>query len=284
MKLVRTCDVVPDGSGLVCRQTRFGGVLLAMVFTAFFAGPTGFAWWVGAPAIVWIVGAVLTTLLVLTLAGDVRARYRPSNWVLWVRPDGLWIHFRSYQDQSATDGLAVVELEYREIATAGRLVERYSTPDSDHGSVRYKLESLEFVLREADSGELAAALAENRRREQPWRSYLGFIRGRSKPTLYSVTQPTPAIVRVAWHGGQHHGVWPSLRRVLEALGTHVEIAEPIDEKRADWSKLTDDEIDNQILEFVRLGNRMEAVKLLVRRRGYSLTKAHQFVEELGNRA
>jgi hypothetical protein len=216
-------------------------------------------------------------------AGDVRARFRPTNWLVWVRADGLWINLRSYQDQSEQDALAVVELGYREIAEVGRRIERYTTPSSNGGSVQHKLVSLDVHLLEADSGELAAALAANRNRKQPEWGCLGFIRGSSKPAHFSVTLPTPKLMRVAWYGGAHHGVSPSLARVLARLAENVRVAEEVRDERADWRKLTDEEIDNQVLELVSRGNRMDAIHLLVRRRGYSHTDAHRFVEDLTRR-
>jgi hypothetical protein len=283
MKLQRSRDVVPDGTGLVCRQSRWGGVALALVWAAILIGSPALCWWVGGPR--WLVAALgmFAALMLPLFVGDVRARFRPTNWVGWIRADGLWIHLRSYQDQSEQDALAVVELGYREIAEVGRRVERYTTPNSSGRSVQHKLESLDVHLLEPDAGELAAALAANRNRKQPEWGCLGFIRGSSKPAHFSVTRPTPTLLRVAWYGGMSHGVSPSLKHVLARLAENVRVAEEVRDERADWRRLTDEEVDNRVLELVSRGNRMEAIHLLVRRRGYSQTDAHRFVEELAER-
>jgi hypothetical protein len=113
---------------------------------------------------------------------------------------------------------------------------------------------------------------------------LGFIKSRSNVTLYSVSLPSAKVIRIAWHGGQGHGVSPGLRHILDLLAGRVKIGEAADERRPDWSQLSDAELDDQILSLVCAGNRIAAIKLLVRRRGYSTTQAHQFVEELTARA
>jgi hypothetical protein len=283
MKLHRSCDVVPDGAGLVCRQTRWGGVALAVLWAAILIGSPTFGWWVGGPWFLVAPLGVLAALLLPLFVGDVRARFRPTNWVVWIRAGGLWIHLRSYQDQSEPDALAVVELGYREIAEVGRRIERYTTPNSSGRSVQHKLKSLDIHLLEPDRGELAAALAENRKRSQPEWGCLGFVRGSSKPAHFSVTLPTPKLLRVAWYGGTNHAVSPSLARVLARLGENVRVAEDVRDDRADWRELNDEELDNRVLELVGRGDRMEAIHLLVRRRGYSHTDAHRFVEELAGR-
>ncbi len=283
MKLLRSIDVLPDGSGLVCRQGRLPGTIMAAVFTVLFAGPAVAAWWLGIPKFFAIVLSIAALILVPMLVGDVRARYRATNWLLWIRRDGLSIHFRSYQDRSPQDALTVLDLGYSEIAEVREYVEHYTTPDSDGDSVHHKLRSLEIHLLAPDTGELETALAENRRREQPERTYFGFISSRARLTHFSVTLPAPDVIRIAWRGGQSHCVTPSLRRVLDALAEHVTVGEPLSDDRQSWKQLTDEELDTQILAFVEAGNRMEATNLLVRRRGYSLTKAHKFIEELSRR-
>jgi hypothetical protein len=282
MKLHRACDVSPDGSGRVCRQSRLGGILMLFVFGgACWAAPVfifikGGPTWIGVPL------ALFALLLTPFLVGDALARFRRSNWLLWVRPDGLWIHLRSYRDGSPGDTPSVVELSYGEILEVRKHTERYTVP---HGNktVTHTTHSLEISLREPDTGELAAAIAECRRLKQPERTYLGFIRSPTNLTHFPVSLPAADVIRVAW-SGQNHGVAPSLRRTLAALEGRVAIAEPQRLERKPWQELTDTEIDDLVLEFVRRGDRMNAMNLLVDRRDYSLTQAAQFVGELDGRA
>ncbi len=282
MKLHRGCDVVPNDSGTVCRQARLGGVITAAILGGAFVGGTIFAWYVDAPKFFLVIDAVVALVVLLALQGDVRARFRDTNWVMWICPDGLWINLRSFQDRSSLDTLSVVELEDADIEEVRRRTERYSIPKSD-GEVSYTLHSLEVKLRDGSTGELREAVNHCRRAPQPERVTLGFIRGSSRLTVHSVSMPADDVLRIAWQGGQGHGISPRLSRVLEILAFRLPLGEPVDNKRADWRKTSEAEVDDQILSLLCAGNRLDAIKLLKARRGMSTTQAHQFVEELAGR-
>lgn len=280
MKLQRGCDVAPDGSGLVCRQGRLAGVLVVVVFGAACFFPAAALWWGGGSPLVYVPLALVAAGITALFIGDARARFRDTNWVLWIRPQSLCINLRSYQDQSTLDTLSVVELSDDEIAEVQRRIERYTTPKSNGGTIDHKLESLDIHLCEAESGELATALAEIRRVQQPWSSFLG-MSSTSKVSLQSVSLPEPKRVRIAWHGGQGHSIAPRLKRVLASLAPRLNIAEPADDRRPDWREIPDAALEDEILKLVCAGNRLDAIKLLKVRRGLSTTEAHLYVEELG---
>ena len=284
MKLHRGCDVSLDGIGLVCRQTRLGGLAMALLISTVLLSFPVALWWFQIPWLFVVPAALFSLLVVGFFISDVRARFRPTNWVLWIRPDAIWVNLRSYQDHNPLDSPSVVELADRDIACLRRHVERYSVSDSEGRPVSHKLESLDFELRQPDTSELAAALAEIRHRRQPEVEYLAGIRGRSGVTLYSVSLPQPNLLRIAWHGGQGHAVTPRLRRVLAELANRVTIDEPTQHQTPDASQIDEGELDAQILSLVEAGNHIDAIKLLVQRHGYTLTEAKRFVDELANRA
>jgi hypothetical protein len=58
------------------------------------------------------------------------------------------------------------------------------------------------------------------------------------------------------------------------------VGEPARRDRGDWRKLTGVELDEQILSLVESGAKFDAMRLLVKRRGFSETEARQFVDEL----
>ncbi len=283
MKLHRGCDVLPDRTGLVCRQSRIGGAIQTLIFGAAFGGSPILQWWLGAPLVFPIIFALVAVIIVPLLLGDARARFRTTNWVLWIRPRGLWINLRSYQDRSSQETLSVVELTDSEIEHVQRRTERYTAPTMSGSTVSYKLESLDIKLHESDTGQLAAALAACRRAKQPWTKQLGFMTSKSGVTLYSVSLPAADRIRIAWWGGRGHGITPSLRRVLEKLEYRMSVAEPTDDKRPDWREIPDAQLDDEILSLVGAGNRIDAIKLLENRRDMSTTEAHQFIEELAGR-
>src|SRR6185295_17673734 len=203
MRIVRYCDATLDGSGLVCRQGRLHGAVGLVLFSLILVGAP-ILWWrigFGDPRIYCIVFALLAVLVIPILIGDFRARLRAGNWLVWIRHDGLWINFRSYQDQSSLDALAVVQLDYEEIVAVSQDVEIYSTPGSKGGSVRQKLQSLEIRLTHSITSELEAALSATRHHAQPERVYLGLIRVKSGVSHFPVSLPAADVIRVAWRGG-----------------------------------------------------------------------------------
>jgi hypothetical protein len=283
MQLEREYDATTSVCRLVCRQGRLASVISSSVMAALLIGSPVACWWFGAPAFFWIIFAITAVLIVPMFAGDVLAKFRRGNWLLAVRADGLCIHLRSYQDQAPSgDDPTVVRIDFTEIDEVGRHVEHHSRPNSDGGSVNSKMQSLDIRLTHQDTGAMAEALKLNRKREQPTRVILGFMSMRSGLTHFAVSLPAPGTIRVNWRG-DGHWVTPSLGRTLAVLEQRVRVTESSEGPRKDWKQMTPTELDEQVLELTRSGNRMAAIKLLVNGRGYSLTDAHRFVEELGGR-
>jgi hypothetical protein len=285
MKLHRLCDVVPDSTGMLCRQSRLGSVVLAVIFSLPLIGLPIYSWWADKNRGMGVVLAVAGVVIIPLLIANARLTFRPSNWLAWIRFDSLWINARPYQDQSPTDELCVVQLEYREIAEVSQHADSYTTPDSHsrNNSVKRKLTSLDIRLNPADAGPLEAMLAAVQHRPQPVRTYLGFIKSTAGAGRSPVSLPEPDLIRVAWLGGVGHGAVPSLRRVLAELAPWVKVGEPTRHDEKDWRELSDDEFRAQVLRLVKAGDRFGATDLLARRRGLTTTQAIQFIDELGRR-
>jgi hypothetical protein len=280
MRLLKLNEVVLEEDGKIYRQGRLQAACGTLVMTAVLLAFPVFLFSAGAPWPAWLVASLPAAFLVPLVLGNFLATLRKTNWLLWVRDDGLWINCRSYQDRSGTDHGCVVVLDYAEIARAARYAERYTTPRPRGGSTHYSLQALEIELAEAaDFTPLKAALEASRTREQPVRSLLG-MRMRSRPTHFPVCLPEPGRIRIYWRGGIGHWVAPSLARAIRDLGAHVAVGEPARRDRGDWRKLTGVELDEQILSLVESGAKFDAMRLLVKRRGYSETEARQFVDEL----
>ncbi len=282
MKVYRGCDVSPDGSAVVCRETRWGGLAFALIFIAAFIGPTIFFWIRG----IWFFFVVLglaSLVIVPLLIGDVRLRFRQTNWTLWAPPGKLLINLRSYQDRSTLERPSVVELADHEIAEIRRHEHRYSTSSGQGRTTFNKLVSLDIVLRTPDDGTLAKLIADRRATPQPWQKLAG-MRSRSNVTLHSVALPAPDVIRIAWTGGRNHAITPGVNRVLRNLEARIHVGEPVlkQDRTSDMTK--DAEIDERILTLVQAGNKIDAIKLLREQRGYSLVAAKQFVDELAEKA
>jgi len=274
-----------QAAGLCCRQSPLRGAIGGLILCAAFVGGVFLARRAGAPAPVWIVCAILAALIVPLVVVDMVAKLRSTNWLLWVRPDGLWVNLRWYQNRHLPDAATVLHLPYKEIACARRHLETWSTPNPRgavgievgtgaapgvrwHAGTQWKEESLELRLESDDTREITLALANERG-----------LRAGIKGTHQAVTVPSPGVVRIAWRG---HGndVAPGLDRVLARLRMHIELAEPTRTDRPNWLQLSDAELAELIAQLVRSGDPIAATQLLIHRRGCSATEAHKLVEEL----
>jgi hypothetical protein len=293
--------------GTCCRQSPVRGLVGSLVFCAILIGSAVLLWQQGFPWFAWGGGAVLAALLVPWLLYDALAKFRSTNWLLRLGPDGLWINLRSYKNRHLPEAATVLHLPYEEIASARRHIDTWTTPAHPSATTptHWKLESLELSLAgfatKKGTGPLGAA--ENRGESVVPKGPVPFVvakpsgatteiakallnerdrRGGVKGKHQAVTVPTVGVVRIAWRG---HGndVVPRLSRVLDELSRSVKVEEPTRTDRPHWLKLSDAELDELVAQLVRSGDDLEAGQLLIRRRGCSATEAHKLVEEQGRR-
>jgi hypothetical protein len=260
-------------AGLCCRQAPLRGLVGSLIFCGILIGIVLLLWQQEFPWFVWGGFAVLAALLAPWILADALAKFRSTNWLLRIGPDGLSINLRSYQNRHLPGNATVVHLSYEEITSAHRHLETWSTPShpSSDAGTHWKQESLELSLVSGDTREIATALANERGR-----------RAAIKGPHQAVTVPTAGVVRVAWRG---HGndVVPPLTRVLDALSRRVKVGETTRTDRAHWLKLSEAELDELVAQLVRSGDDLEAAQLLKRRRGLSATEAHKIVKEQASR-
>jgi hypothetical protein len=260
-------------AGMCCRQSRLRGLVGALIFCAILIGPVFLLRQREAPWFLWGCCEVLATILVPFVIVDALAKFRSANWLLWLGPDGLWVNLRSCQNHRLPEAATVLHLTYEEIARARRHTETWSTPGGRSGqsATPWKQESLELSLVSGDTWKIAEALADERGRHAT-----------IKWTHQAVTVPAAGVVRIAWRGNGDDVV-PPLTRVLEELSRRVKVDDPTRTDRADWRRLNEDELDELIAQLVRSGDNMSAADLLIRRRGWSLAEAHEFVKEQASR-
>lgn len=280
MKLCSPREMTPR-AGICCRQSPLRGTVGGLVLCAAVLGAALLWRHLGAPWLIWGGCALLAAVVVPAVLADMLAKWRASNWLLWVSPDGLWINLRSYQNPHLPEAATLLHLPYAEVACAQRHIETWTTPSTPSGttSTHWQRESLDLHLAPAATEQIASALAEERSRKAPARVVAGGVRIARKGLQQAVTVPRAGTVRLAWRGAGHD-VAPPLQRVLDELGIHVALAEPARTDRPDWQQLSDAELDDLVAQMVRSGDRLEATQLLVRRRGCSTTEAHRLVEEL----
>ncbi|HEY1376216.1 MAG TPA: hypothetical protein VGF55_05450 [Gemmataceae bacterium] len=260
-------------AGTCCRQSPLRGLAGSLIFCAILVGSVLLLWHQGFPRFVWGWCAVLAALLVPWLLADALKKFRPTNWLLRLGPDGLWVNLRSYQNGRLPEAATVLHLPYREIASARRHLETWSTPSepASLAGTHWRQESLELSLASGETREIARALADERGR-----------RAAVKGTHQAVTVPAAGVVRIAWRGAGDDVV-PPLARVLDELRRRIHVGEPTRTDRGDWCRLSESELGQLVAQLVRSGDDLEAARLLRRRRGYSSTEAHKFVKEQAGR-
>lgn len=264
MKLLSTMEFGAE-SGLCCRQSRLRGVVGGVVFCAVLIGGAVLCWYLGAPRIfpiVWgvMAGVVCPIILYITLA-----KFTDANWVMRIRPDGLYINLHSFQDRPTDEAAGVLHLPYREIAHAHRHIDKWTTPrDIGNSSTSWKQVSLDLHVK-SDTEDLSQALAR--------------IRVACKSGYRPVSTPAEGVIRIAWRGpGQD--VAPSLDKVLAEMSPYVQVTEKTRTDRPNWLQLSDGELDELVRLLVHSGDSMAASQLLTRRRGCSATEAHLAIESL----
>jgi hypothetical protein len=277
MKRIPHSAVLFDGHGRLYRQGRLMAVLSTLVFGVIFAGIPCSLRYAGAPSPLWMLLAAGAAFMLYLFVQNLVATFRRTNWLVWISRDGLYINCRSYQDRSLGDPSCVVHIPYAEVAQVREHICQYTTPSSEGGSTHHRLRSLDIQLREPDASELAQALTESRQQAQPERVFLG-VKVRSQPTHFPISQPQPGLIRIAWRGGVGNWIAPSLKNALRELANYVPVAAATHTKHPNWSSLTGDELDAQLRDVLRAGGKIDAIKILVRRSGCSLTEAKQFIE------
>lgn len=228
------------------------------------------------PCFFWASVAILAPLVPLVVAVNFLPALRPTNWVLKVRGDQLYVMLRNYRNRHFPDDDPVVaSFDIGEIASVGKQEQRLSAPGSSAGrEVHWTERRLEIRLESPVPDEFRQALEAERRRKPPAE---GFIRARSYyPSPVSIDERT---IRILWNG-RHDVVKPSIERALDMLGRLVDVHGTAVLDRREVEDLSNSEFDDLILELCQSGNRMAAAKLLRRHRGYSTTEAKQLVDEL----
>ena len=265
--------------GTVCRQSRLGVLLCAVLMAAMLIGIPAFLVW-NAPLPWWLklLGAGLGGLVARRLVGNVLKSWRNSNWLMRIAPDGLWINLRSYLNHELPPGRTVIHLPYDEIDDVCEHVWKRAEQSSD-GTTMWTDRYLDIRLVVPVAEELRAELAEELRRHVTCSHLGGLVKSRSRNGHAPVTISSDDTIRLAWRG-RFDWVSPPLRRILRELEGRVTVGSATHSDLSNLKTLTSEEIDSLTLQLVESGDRMGAVKLLKDRRSYSTTEAHRFVEEL----
>lgn len=275
MRLLRLAEVQIGAQDRVFRHSpakaliAVGGALCAS------AGLVWFGWTRGAGLAYYLAGVLV--LAVLVLHKLVIARLRPSNWLVRMNDEGLFLQFRSYLNHHfPPEDRTVAFLLYREIRSARMIDERRTVPERDFErpmvertlEQRRRLVELELA---GDLAPLAHALQEERLKRP---------RNATLYKHYPARMVSAHSLQVEWN------VAPGAREFLAALRPHTNVAPPL-ETAQDYSNLqslsrTDQE--RRLLELIDTGQTITAVYLARQLYCLDLTAARDYVEELARTA
>ena len=265
MRLVRAADVAPDPRERVFRYSPVRAVLAATTIAA-----AGVALVVEAPAgeAGWVCDWIGMILLVGVLVPRrfVLARFRPSNWLVRLRDDGLYLQLRSYLNHRFPAGdPTVLVLPFEEIQSARLVRERMQVETRREVSEqRRRLVELEMS---GDTTVLARALAAEMAREP----------GNGVSTVYRhypVRLVSPTTIRIEW------GVVPRAEVLLDALGRRTAVAAPLDvvEDLTRLDKASGEAQDAALRTLVATGQSIAAIDAVRRIRRCSLAEAKAVVD------
>ena len=96
-------------AGVCCRQAPLRGLLCALILCACFFGAAVLVWQQKFPWFVWGWCAAWAALIAPQIIADALAKFRSTNWLVWLGPDGLWINLRPLQPRPAA-GVATAKL------------------------------------------------------------------------------------------------------------------------------------------------------------------------------
>jgi hypothetical protein len=259
--------VSPTGS-LIATSMLFS-IVIMLVVLGFCGGRKGGVSF--PPSVPWLIAAAVLALFALLALGSLRASLKPSNWLLRCKQKGLLIKYRSHRNwRLPAEDVQVVGLEYSEIACAWQVKEWRNTPGLDGGARREMMTYLNLRLVDPDTALLEQHLEAERKRQ--WSSLL---------LHYPVEVLPGGIIRLQWRraGG---GLYSNPARAINWLSQHVKIAPPSSSK----TDLTHQpgaspvEEEGKILQLLKSGDKMGAVRLTREVYNCSLSEAMTYVDKM----
>jgi hypothetical protein len=196
---------------------------VAITLTAVSAVATYRSWRTGAVGATFLTSCAIFALMIVGLLayGDLRARLRPSNWLVRLQANGILLKYRSYLNALLPlQGRVAVFVPWSEIEWVRKhRVFRFDPTTWDAGKGTQKQNYVELKLRDGvNVKELDEHLADERRTPGPYTTKW-YINHRSRKRHYPVSLTTDNLVRIEWN------VAPSLAGFLAAISPFVAVGE-----------------------------------------------------------
>ena len=279
MQIMRLADVTATDREQIFAYSR-SRALLGSITLLSTAGAAAVLSWVNHS---WL-GYYLATAILLSFfvcRKMVSARFRPSNWLVRLTDQGLFIKFRSYlNDHFPEQDVTVVFIAHADIRSARFLRQKQEIPDRDDGgrpTTTIKTQKLLEVELTGETKELSDALT----REQA-RAFGGKHLGKISARYHHlpVRLAAPDRLQIEWN------VVPNAQTFLDALARHT-LVRPTLETRKDFvhlESLSRAEQESRLLELVQSGDKIGAIAMARRLYDYDLIQAKDFVEGLAGKA
>lgn len=272
MRLLNANQIPETPRDIVFRSSRVYAVVFVTACAAACAAMIFFRW--PQPRVAYYISAVIVVLLLL-LRQFVIARFDPSNWLVRLGDEGLFIHFRSYLNERlpAEDPTAMF-LPWQDIRSARLVREHLETKDMDGRTVTQYLKWIELELG-IDPAPLVEILNAERARpgvmEKHWYG--------SSKTLYQdypVQMPTAPFLRLKWQ------VVPPASVLLNALRERVPISPEVvvTDDFSNLQALPPEQRKERLRELDKRGETIAAVYMARRLFGCDLTEAMNYVKGL----
>ena len=222
--------------------------------------------------------AAFMLVCILILQKTVTARFRPTNWLVRMTDDGLFIKFRSYLNFVFPDqDFTVVFIPYSDIRSATYVKERQELPSQDgrpRGAPTVRTRRFVDLELAGNSDALASALAKENKRV-----FAKAIDGGANVSTRYQHLPVKLsdhLLRIEW------AVVPSAQILLDALTRHtlVQPAGKSTKNFANLEALDRKEQEARLLELAESGDIIGAVAMARQMYDYDLTTAKEFIDSL----
>ena len=240
--------------------------------------PTFVLGWQGGMA-AWSRFAIGCVALVVTRWFGIRVLRLLShdNWTMGLASDGVWLNLRSVHNRTFEPAATVVYLPFSDIRSARQEITQRTTETADSVYTWTEV-TLQLSVSTATADAIRQLVAHERQRRFERRTLVGItIRGRENHVPVMVDRDDNVVVYWKSRFGR---LTPSISQVMQLMALQLPIQDTPPSQQIDWRELSDQQLDSYLLYLVEANDRLEAIKILVRRKGYSTTEAKRFVDEL----
>ncbi len=271
MQLMRLADVPLSPAQRVFRHSPARAVVAVLVIAATIAGLLMLGWQQKSGLAYYLAGVLFLGALILRRLA--LARLRPSNWLVRMDEQGLFLQFRSYLNHRFSEAdLTVVYIPHHDIRSLALVEDRIEVPyrEADRPLVEKSAERHRRLVEMELSGateQLARAISDERARRPA---------GLTLYKDYPVRMSSPTCIQLDWD------VRPRAEVFLDAMRPHAQIGAALDQRRdaSLQQGKSREERDAFLLELIDAGQTIDAIYLARKLYAFDLSQARDHIETL----